>query len=280
MRHVFLTLTSLLSLTSAISAGQLASFTLQNGTVRQALFVIMKDDFIYIRTPRTDSTYRNTCFNKQLVTKVVFGDGARLDLSKSDSPEDVNDSLDAGIERLRLTSETIGQPSEFPTFDSGLVPFCERTAAQRSRYHPIFPAYHPLTLSIRFTSSLGVGAVVAAAGFVVGGLFSAYTDRSDDEEFLGGYGHFWYGAVIGSGIGWGVGCAGGMNMAYGVREENGSIVLSMLGSAMGMGIAVGVGVATNRGDRYVGCAIVLSPLLSFAGNELGRWLATKGHAVP
>jgi TolB-like protein len=106
-------------------AAEPAMFTLSDGTTRYALFIIMKDDYIFVGVPKPDGTYQSLNFRKTLVKKVEFLNGNTLNLTKSNSPPDLNDRNLYGNGRLRYKSRTISNPEYFVTFveDIAVRPF-------------------------------------------------------------------------------------------------------------------------------------------------------------
>lgn len=65
-------------------------FYLTSGEVREAVFVLMKDNVIYVRIPRPGGGEAKKAFHKRLFSRVELDDGGTLDLSLSNSPPELN----------------------------------------------------------------------------------------------------------------------------------------------------------------------------------------------
>jgi len=69
---------------------EMASFVLHDGETKDALFVKMKNDTIYVKLPKGDGKTEPRAFHKSFFQSVWYYDGRQLDLSKSNVPPDLN----------------------------------------------------------------------------------------------------------------------------------------------------------------------------------------------
>jgi len=99
-------------LASFALATENASFFLKDGRTVEALFIIMKHDTVYVQLPNLEGKPTKKAFHKSVFFSVMFPNGRELDLSKSNSPPELN-HRSAYIENAYEEYKASGLTKEF-----------------------------------------------------------------------------------------------------------------------------------------------------------------------
>jgi len=86
---------------------EMATFFLKSGKAREAIFLQMKNDVVYVRIPKPDGSSVSKDFSKEMFERIVFADGRTLNLASSNSPVELNHR-----DFAKTRANTAEQPTE------------------------------------------------------------------------------------------------------------------------------------------------------------------------
>lgn len=121
MKNKLLTFFFLLVITSLCSGADNAAFLLKNGETREAIFIVMKNDTIYIEIPSFEGKTVKKTFHKSIFKRVTFSDGTLLDLKKSNYPLVLDHRNAAGLTDTYSDYSSADSIKEFKTYQQEIA---------------------------------------------------------------------------------------------------------------------------------------------------------------